>query len=77
MRDGCELLIRDNPESFADGCLTLMKDTGFCHRLGSAAREKVAELYERKRIINLIQSNLRIDHDDAELSEREESSLES
>jgi len=58
MHDNCELLIRDDPESFATSCLALLTKPALCERLGSAARATVAEHYDRVQIIDKIQRQL-------------------
>jgi glycosyltransferase involved in cell wall biosynthesis len=58
LRDGAQLLIRDNPAAFADACITLLDDTALCSRLGAAARETVRKHYSRDAIVRLIRSHL-------------------
>jgi glycosyltransferase involved in cell wall biosynthesis len=59
MRDGHELLLRDDPESFAQACIQLLSDFALCERLGHAAYESVIRHYDRANIISLIQTYLR------------------
>jgi len=59
MRDGHELLVRNDPKSFAEACLQLLKDTSRCRELGSAARAKAMQLYNRTNIIRTIQRYLK------------------
>ena len=59
LRDGHELLLRDDPESFANACLELLEDSSLCARLGLRARAKVEELYNRADIVRLIQGYLK------------------
>ena len=56
MHDGSELLLREDPESFAEACLTLLKDSDLCERLGSAARETAIRCYDQADIVRLIQN---------------------
>jgi glycosyltransferase involved in cell wall biosynthesis len=58
MRDGCELLLRDDPESFATACINLLKDPILAERLGSVAREAAIRYYDRTKVVRLIQSYL-------------------
>ena len=59
MGDGHEPHLRDDPESFAEACLSLLHDTVLCRRLGSAARAKAVELYDREKILRSIQRCLK------------------
>lgn len=56
LRDGHELLLRDDPEPFAAACLDLLGDAALCERLGSAAYASVQEHYLREKVMGLIQS---------------------
>lgn len=49
--DGAEILLRDNAQSFADACVSLLQNENECRRLGDAARMAVAGRYERGHII--------------------------
>jgi glycosyltransferase involved in cell wall biosynthesis len=48
--DGREILVRDDAASFASACTELLRDGTLCERLRTAARQLVAERYERSRI---------------------------
>ena len=61
MHDGQELLLRDNPKSFSEACLELLKDSGYCKRLGDAAHSTVVRRYARDRVIKSIQSHVKKD----------------
>jgi len=61
MRDGVELLLRDDPGSFADACLQLLNDSVLCEQLGRAAYAKVLRSYDRANIVSLIQGYLKDD----------------
>ena len=61
LRDGRELLLRDDPESFIEAVLLLLKDHSLCERLGSAARARAVRLYDRNNILPLIQRHLKND----------------
>jgi glycosyltransferase involved in cell wall biosynthesis len=56
MQDRRELLIRDNPVSFARACIELLKDTALCERLGTTAYQAAVSHYNRATIVQLIQS---------------------
>ena len=59
MRDGIELLLRDDPRLFADACLKLLTDSVLCERLGRAAHGMVIRSYDRASIVSLIQGYLK------------------
>jgi len=58
LQDGAELLLRDDPRKFADACLELLENSALCERLGSAARNKALQLYDRGSVVRLIQECL-------------------
>jgi len=60
--NGSELLIRDDPTSFADACVQLLQDPVFCERLGRAAYATVVRCYDRANIVSLIQRYLKDEH---------------
>jgi glycosyltransferase involved in cell wall biosynthesis len=49
--DGKDVLLRDDPDSFADACVELLREKPLCVRLGQAARAKAMELYDRQNMI--------------------------
>ena len=59
MSDGRELLLRDDPRSFAKACLKLLKDTALCKKLGDAARTTAVRYHDRNKVIQLIQRYLK------------------
>jgi glycosyltransferase involved in cell wall biosynthesis len=59
MRDGVELLVRDDAPSFAEACLQLLNDSALYERLASAAYASAVQRYERTNVIRSIQSYLR------------------
>jgi glycosyltransferase involved in cell wall biosynthesis len=58
MHDGVELLLRDDPDAFADACLMLLHDPILCERLGRAAYATAVQYYDRAKIVSCIQSCL-------------------
>ena len=60
MADGVHLLIRDDAKSFAEACLSLLKDNDLCERLGKNARILALQRYDRKNIVELIQRHFRV-----------------
>lgn len=59
MRDGHEIITRDNVEAFIEACLLLLRDTAFCERLGAAARARAIQMYDRNNVLQLIQKYLK------------------
>jgi glycosyltransferase involved in cell wall biosynthesis len=58
MRDGVELLLRDDAQSFAEACLRLLDDSALCERLACVIYATAVQRYERAKTIRLIQSYL-------------------
>lgn len=58
LRDGHELLLRDDAKSFADACIELLGDDSLCERLGSAAYDAAVSRYDRVKIEALIRSHV-------------------
>jgi glycosyltransferase involved in cell wall biosynthesis len=54
LRDGEEILLRDGPESFAKGCIQLLKDRSFAVKIGQAARSVVARKYATNHVVNRV-----------------------
>jgi glycosyltransferase involved in cell wall biosynthesis len=59
MRDGVELLLRDEAPAFAEACLQLLSDSTLYERLASAAYATAVQRYERTHVIRSIQRYLR------------------
>jgi glycosyltransferase involved in cell wall biosynthesis len=59
MRDGRELLLRDDAVSFAEACLRLLEDPDLSQKLGSAARNLAVQSYDRASVVGLIQKHIR------------------
>ena len=49
-RDGIELLLRDDDDSFADAVIALLADRSLCACLGNAGRELVVREYSWQKI---------------------------
>jgi glycosyltransferase involved in cell wall biosynthesis len=58
LRDGHELLLREDPGAFADACVQLLRDGARARRLGAAARRAVSERYARPRVVALARQRL-------------------
>ena len=58
LRPGQEILLGDDPESFAQACIRLLRDGALGARLGQNARVAVSRLYDRHRTVNRIKSQL-------------------
>lgn len=50
-KDQVEILLRDDPQSIADACVTVLTDRPLSDRLSRAARATVERLYERQGVI--------------------------
>jgi glycosyltransferase involved in cell wall biosynthesis len=46
-----EILLRDQPEAIAEACVALLRDPAAAARLGRAARERAAALYDREAVV--------------------------
>jgi glycosyltransferase involved in cell wall biosynthesis len=55
MQDGQDFLLRNNPKSFAEACLDLLKNYSLCEQLGANARAVAIRYYNRTNIVRLIQ----------------------
>jgi hypothetical protein len=56
--DGREILLRDEPQAFAEACIELFRNGSLSSSLGQAARAKAINLYDRQHVIQLIQQEL-------------------
>lgn len=59
MANDKEILIRRSAQEMAQACLELLSNDSLCQRLGSAARQKAAQHYDRAQVIQLIQTHVR------------------
>ncbi len=55
---GSEILVSDDPSEFASACVKLLSDAALCQRIGLAAREKAAALYDRRAVIENIRQRI-------------------
>ena len=55
MRDGYDIVIRDDPKIFSEACIKLLTDRESCNCLGSAARATMAQQYLQSNMKDLIQ----------------------
>jgi glycosyltransferase involved in cell wall biosynthesis len=55
---GREILLCDEPETFAAGCVRLLTDDAASMKLGEAARVKAIELYDRRSVMARIQAEI-------------------
>lgn len=55
---GSEILIRDDPKTFAETCIELLKDRALCDTIGKAARAKSESLYDRNTVVKLIKDRI-------------------
>jgi glycosyltransferase involved in cell wall biosynthesis len=58
LSDGSDILLRDDPKSFAEACLHLLKDPESCRQLGSYAYFKAYQLYDLNKVIRSIQQHV-------------------
>lgn len=56
--DGAEILLRNDAQSFADACISLLQNENECRRLGDAARTAVKSRYERNNIITTLRAHI-------------------
>lgn len=54
LKDGEEILLRDDNKSFAEACIQLLQDRNLAAGVGEKARLVVARLYDKQSVINLI-----------------------
>lgn len=58
LRDGAEIIIRDDPRSFADACIRLLRCKELAASIGGAARRLVSQRYERNRVIEKVRMHI-------------------
>jgi glycosyltransferase involved in cell wall biosynthesis len=56
LRDSEEILLRDDPGSFAEACIRLLTDPSLAARMGLRARSVIEEKYERQAVVESIKS---------------------
>lgn len=56
LREGREILLRDDDASFAAACVGLLRDNALAQTLGSAARHRATLLYDARQIENNIRT---------------------
>jgi glycosyltransferase involved in cell wall biosynthesis len=66
LRDGHELLLRDEPDAFADACLQLLGGSLLRQRIGAAAHAAVLKHYLRDNVVQVIQGYIKNDQKCAE-----------
>jgi glycosyltransferase involved in cell wall biosynthesis len=54
MKDGIEIFLRDDPKSFAEACICLLRDDRLSKRMGEAARSTAINKYNRIKIKKMI-----------------------
>lgn len=55
---GSEIVVRDDPKGFAAACVELLSGSSLCERMGLAAREKAAAVYDRNAVVSLIRERI-------------------
>lgn len=53
-----DFLLRDSAVQFAEACIELLKNDVLCHQLGSRARAKAIQHYDRTNVVNLIRHEI-------------------
>ncbi len=56
LREGEEILLRDDPGSFAEACIRLLTDPSLAARMGLRARSVIEEKYERQAVVESIKN---------------------
>jgi glycosyltransferase involved in cell wall biosynthesis len=56
LKNGEEILIRDDPKSFAEACIRLLTDKSLAIRIGNRARAAVERKYMREEVIGNIRN---------------------
>jgi glycosyltransferase involved in cell wall biosynthesis len=59
LRDGHDLLLRDEPIAFAQACVDLLRDSSLCERLGKRAYQAAISHHDRAGILQLIQRHIK------------------
>jgi glycosyltransferase involved in cell wall biosynthesis len=59
--DGKDILLRDTPDSFADGCIELLKDPDKAKNISTTAYQLVHKQYNRSAIVMRIEKELSLD----------------
>jgi glycosyltransferase involved in cell wall biosynthesis len=58
LRKEYEILLRDDPSTFSDACIMLLRDRNLSVRIGQAARFAVARLYDKSMIVKRIRESI-------------------
>jgi glycosyltransferase involved in cell wall biosynthesis len=54
LKDGEEILLRDDPDSFAEACIRLLTDNALASRMGRSARAVIEKQHERAAVVRSI-----------------------
>lgn len=58
MKDNDSILLRDDPESFAQACILLLQDNHLAARLGERARWEAIRTFDKDNIVKLIRNEI-------------------
>jgi glycosyltransferase involved in cell wall biosynthesis len=58
MKDGDSILLRDDPDAFANACVSLFRDDGLARRIGRRAREEAVRSFNRDDIVEKIRREI-------------------
>ena len=59
LKDGEEILLRDDPKAFAEACIQLLTDKSLAAGMGRKARSVIEQKYERRIVVDRIKRVLR------------------
>ena len=59
LKDGEEILLRDDPKAFAEACIQLLTDKSLAAGIGRKARSVIEQKYERRIVVDRIKRVLR------------------
>lgn len=61
LKDGREILLRDDPPSFAEACVRLLRNQDAALKIGRAARGAIIKSYRRDEVVNRIRKIISIE----------------
>lgn len=57
-KDGKNILLRENPQAFAEACIALLKQTELCQKIGDNARKIATQNYDKDNIVQKIKESI-------------------
>jgi glycosyltransferase involved in cell wall biosynthesis len=58
LKDGEEIFLRDDPNSFAEACIQLLTNESLAVRMGQQARSVIEHKYERRVVLKIIKNSI-------------------